>query len=115
VEKSRQQELEANGHTTVREQRKMNVACSLSSTAQDPLSIFRLDPPSSVNPIKIIPHRHAERAISLVVLDQWFSVFLMMQPFNTVLHVVVTLNYNIISLLILNCNFTTIMNNNVNI
>ena len=31
----------------------------------------------------------------LEVLDQWFSIFLMLRPFNTVPHVMVTLNHKI--------------------
>ena len=48
-------------------------------------------------------------------IGQCFSTFLMLQPFNTVLHVVVTPNHTIISLLFHNCNFATVMNCNVNI
>ena len=51
----------------------------------------------------------------LQFLTQWFSTFLVLQPFNTVSHVVVTPNHNIISLLLYNCNFATIVNYNVNI
>lgn len=47
------------------------------------------------------------------LLNQWFSIFLMLQPLNTTLRVVVTLNHKTISLLIHNCNFSTIMNHNV--
>ena len=38
----------------------------------------------------------------------------MLQPFNTVPHVMVTDNPKIISLLLHNCNFATVMNHNVN-
>jgi len=41
--------------------------------------------------------------------------FLMWGPFNTVPHVVVTHNQNIISLLLHNFNFGTVVNHNVNI
>lgn len=46
---------------------------------------------------------------------QWFSTFPMPHLFKTVPHVVVTSNHEIISLLLHNCNFTTLMNHNVNI
>ena len=39
----------------------------------------------------------------------------MLTPFNTVPHVVVTPNHTIISLLLRNCNFVTMMNYNANI
>lgn len=48
-------------------------------------------------------------------LDQGFSTFLMLLPFYMVLHVVVTPNCKIISLLLYNSNFDTIMSQNVNI
>jgi hypothetical protein len=54
-------------------------------------------------------------AKSLVLLVQWFSISLMLRPFNTVLHVVVTLSHKIIVLLLHNSNFATVMNQNVNI
>lgn len=44
----------------------------------------------------------------------WFSTFLMMQPFNTVPYSVVTPNHKIDLLLLRNCNFSTVMNHNVN-
>ena len=50
----------------------------------------------------------------LNTVEQWFSTFLMLRPFNTVPHVVVTSNHKIISLLLHNCNFATVMNYNVN-
>jgi hypothetical protein len=43
-------------------------------------------------------------------LYQWFSAFLMLRPFNTVPPVVVTPKHKTISLLLHNCNFTTVMN-----
>lgn len=46
-----------------------------------------------------------------VLLQQWFSAFLW--PLNTVPHVVLTPNRNIISLLFYNCTFATVMNRNV--
>jgi hypothetical protein len=30
------------------------------------------------------------------LLDQWFSIFLMLQPFNTVSHIVATLDHKVI-------------------
>jgi hypothetical protein len=39
----------------------------------------------------------------------------MLRPFNTVRHVVVTPNHEMISLLLHNSNFVTVMNHNVNI
>lgn len=50
-----------------------------------------------------------------MVLEQGFSTFLMLQPSNTVSHVVVTTDYKFISLLLHNCNFASVMNHNVNI
>jgi hypothetical protein len=44
---------------------------------------------------------------------QWLSTFLMLQPFNTVPHVVVTPNQKLFSLIFHNCNFA--MDHNVNI
>ena len=43
-------------------------------------------------------------------LEQWFSTFLKVQPFNTVPHVVMTPNHQIISVLLHKYNFATIMN-----
>ena len=48
-------------------------------------------------------------------LEQWFSTFLMLRPFNTVPHVVVTPNHEVISLLLYNYDFATVMNHNVEI
>ena len=48
-------------------------------------------------------------------LNQWFSTFLLLQLFNTVPHVVVTLNHKIVSLPLHSCNFATVMSCNVNI
>jgi hypothetical protein len=45
---------------------------------------------------------------------QWFSTLLMLQPFNTVPYVVVTPAIKLLSLLLHNCNFATVMNHNVN-
>jgi hypothetical protein len=47
-------------------------------------------------------------------LEQWLSTFLMLRPFNTVPHVVVTPSHKTISLLLLNWNFATVMNHNIN-
>ena len=48
-------------------------------------------------------------------LEQWSSPFLMLRPFNTAPHVVVTPAIKLFSLLLLNCNFATVMDHNVNI
>lgn len=48
-------------------------------------------------------------------LEQQFSTFLMLRSFNTVPHVVVTLNHKIMLLLLRNCKFATVMNLSVNI
>ena len=48
-------------------------------------------------------------------LDLWVSTFLILQLLNTVSHVVVNPNHKIISLLLHNCNFATVVNHNVNI
>lgn len=47
-------------------------------------------------------------------LAWWFSTFLILIPFNTVPHVVVTPDCKIL-LLLHNCNFATVMNHNANI
>lgn len=57
---------------------------------------------------------HAWKGI-LCQLDTGFSAFLILRPFNTVPHVVVTANRKIISLLLYNCNFASVLNCNVNI
>jgi hypothetical protein len=44
-----------------------------------------------------------------------FSALLMLQPFNTGPHVVLTPHHKIISLLLHNWNFATVLNHNVNI
>ena len=46
---------------------------------------------------------------------QWFSTFLILWPFNTVPHVVVTPNHKIILLRLYNCNFASGMNHKVTI
>jgi hypothetical protein len=48
-------------------------------------------------------------------LVQWFSNFLMLQPFNAVSHVVVIPNHKMTSLPLHNSKFVTIINCNVNI
>ena len=48
-------------------------------------------------------------------LEQWFPTFLMLQLFNTVPHVVLTPTIKIFSLLLYYCNFSTVVNHNVNI
>lgn len=45
--------------------------------------------------------------------NQWFSIFLMPQPFNIVPGVVVTPKHKIIPLLLLSCNFATVMNHHI--
>ena len=47
--------------------------------------------------------------------DKQFSTFLMLQPFNTIPHVVVTHNHTIILLPFYNFNFPIVMHHNVNI
>ena len=47
--------------------------------------------------------------------NQWLSTFLMLRPFNTVPHVVVTSNHKIILLLLHNYSLVTAMNHNANI
>jgi hypothetical protein len=49
------------------------------------------------------------------VLVQLFSAFLMLRPFNTVPHVVVTPIVKSFSLLLHNWNFATVMNRSINI
>ena len=39
------------------------------------------------------------------LLEEWFSTFLMMQPFNTVPHAVGTPNHKVLSWLLHNCKF----------
>ena len=50
-----------------------------------------------------------------ILLGLWLSSFLVLWPFNTVPHVVVTPTIKLFSLLLHNCNFATVMNNNANI
>ena len=47
-------------------------------------------------------------------LHQWFSSFLMLQPFNTVPPVAMTPTIKLFSLLLHNCNFATVMKYDVN-
>ena len=47
-------------------------------------------------------------------LEQWFSIFLMLWPFNTVPHVVANHNHKFFSLLLHNCSFSSLLNRNVN-
>ena len=49
-----------------------------------------------------------------VVLGQVVLSLLMLPPFHTVSHAVVTLNYKIILLLLRSCNFATVLKLNVN-
>jgi len=44
------------------------------------------------------------------IVNQWFSTFLMLLPFNTVPHVRVMPNHKTISMLLHNHNFATVMN-----
>jgi len=50
-------------------------------------------------------------------LSQWFSIFLMLQPFNTIPHVIETPlpDPKIILLLLLSYNFASVLNHSVNI
>ena len=48
-------------------------------------------------------------------LEQWFSTILVQQPFITIPPAVVTSKQKIVSLLLCNCNFATVMNPNVDI
>jgi hypothetical protein len=50
-------------------------------------------------------HGSDPTALSYGCLDQQFSTFLMLYPFNTISHVVVTPNHEITSLPHHNCNF----------
>ena len=43
-------------------------------------------------------------------LGRWFSPYLMLRPFNTVPHVMVTPNHTVIPLFPFNCNSATVMN-----
>ena len=52
---------------------------------------------------------------TLFAFEQWFSTFLMLQPFNMVPHVVVTPTHKIILLLLHNYSFATVVNCNLNI
>jgi len=53
--------------------------------------------------------------ISDIKLEPWFSNFLMLWPFNTVPYVVVNPTIKLSLLLLHNCNFSTVMNHNLNI
>ena len=48
-------------------------------------------------------------------LEQWFSTFLMLQPYKTAPQIVVTSNHKSVLFVFHNCNFATVMNQNVNI
>lgn len=48
-------------------------------------------------------------------LGNWLSTFLMLRPFNTILHVVVTLDHKIISLLLFSYNSATVMKYNAKV
>jgi hypothetical protein len=48
-------------------------------------------------------------------LQQWLSNLLVLRPFNTAPHVAVIPNHKIISLLLHNCIFATVKNNNIGI
>lgn len=53
-----------------------------------------------------------------LLLGQQFSIFITLRPFNTVPHIVVDTpprNHKIILLLLYNCDFAAVVNNNVNI
>ena len=49
------------------------------------------------------------------ILEQWFSAFPTLRPFNTVPNVVVTPSVELFLLLLHNCHFATAVNHNVNI
>jgi hypothetical protein len=57
------------------------------------------------------PHQLCQRSPK-ALLEQRFSTFVMLRPFNTV---VVTCNHIIISLLLHNCHFATVMSHKINI
>ncbi|EDL77014.1 rCG25479 [Rattus norvegicus] len=48
-------------------------------------------------------------------IKQSFSTFLMISPFNTIPHVVVTPRHKLFSLLLQSCNFVTLFSCDVNI
>lgn len=50
-----------------------------------------------------------------IPLEQWFSTFIMLRPFNTAPHVVVIPKHKVISLLLHKSNFAIVMDHNVNI
>ena len=50
------------------------------------------------------------RVFSQVILEQWFSPFLKLRPFNTVQHVVVTPTIQLFSWRLRDYNFATVMN-----
>lgn len=60
----------------------------------------------------IFPYSPADQAKTL---GQWFSTPLMLVPFNTGPHVVVIPNHKVISLLLHNCNFATVMNQDIDL
>ena len=51
----------------------------------------------------------------LQTLDQWFSTFLMLQPFSSILNLVVAPIIKLFLLLLQNCNFAIVIYHNVNI
>lgn len=61
---------------------------------------------------------HSLRGITYMpymnIIKQWFSTFLMLQPYNRVSHIVQTSTLNTFSLLLHDCNLVAVMNGNVN-
>jgi len=60
----------------------------------------------------VAPRWTLDQTLCFCHLDQWFPTFLMLWP---VPHVALTPKHNVISLLLHNCNFATVMNCNINI
>jgi hypothetical protein len=88
-----------------------------------------LGPPADVKSPECIAHSHKcllwnilkyffffnLKSCSYHHLEHWFSTFLMLWPFNIVLHVVVTQTIKLFCCYFQNCNFATVMNYNINI
>ena len=53
-------------------------------------------------------------SVITITISRWFPTFLMLWPFNTVPHAVVTPTITLLILVLYNYNFPTVMNHNVN-
>ena len=68
-----------------------------------------------LRPLLLLPNLCDPHGLSRDYMQRCFSTFLVLSPFNSVPHVVMTPKNKRILLLLHNCNFATPMNHNVNI